>query len=194
MNYTYLEEYYDSKYNTSSDINIIFLYKPYNKEFYEVLKIVFYILPIVVYILIFILCCFILIIIKLKNMLKIRNRIETLSNRDIERNNNIVNNDYDYYDNQNENEYLHNISTTYETSESKKFNMDTKGILIPFIIPTIEIDGNEDNSFNNNCPICLEKLSENVFILNSCNHMFHHTCIKTWYKHSKNCPICRKDI
>jgi hypothetical protein len=41
------------------------------------------------------------------------------------------------------------------------------------------------------CPICLE--STNKVSSLPCNHKFHYTCLKEWFKVNRNCPICRKN-
>jgi hypothetical protein len=45
-----------------------------------------------------------------------------------------------------------------------------------------------------NCPICLSNYEndEMVSYLNTCNHLFHTTCISTWLtEFNHKCPVCR---
>ena len=55
---------------------------------------------------------------------------------------------------------------------------------------------------DDNCPICLEKITSNKKKL-KCQHTFHENCISKWYENSKynkyldepykigKCPVCR---
>jgi hypothetical protein len=46
------------------------------------------------------------------------------------------------------------------------------------------------------CTICLSEFenNEDVIILPSCLHIYHHQCISTWLATNKICPICRNEI
>ena len=46
------------------------------------------------------------------------------------------------------------------------------------------------------CSICQDsiRLNEVARHLNYCNHVFHRSCIDTWYQRNVNCPVCRHDI
>jgi hypothetical protein len=44
---------------------------------------------------------------------------------------------------------------------------------------------------NTTCAICFDYIRKNNSLKTSCNHMFHEKCIKTWFKTSLCCPICR---
>ena len=43
------------------------------------------------------------------------------------------------------------------------------------------------------CIICLDKISV-AEIMTSCRHTYHKTCLDTWLKKSKECPVCRQKI
>jgi len=47
---------------------------------------------------------------------------------------------------------------------------------------------------NNDCPICLEVINQDVFIT-TCIHRFHNKCFTEYVQKSSNhrCPICRHD-
>lgn len=49
------------------------------------------------------------------------------------------------------------------------------------------------NGFNpqDECPICLEPLDEQITTTLKCNHLFHKVCIDTWLRESAICPLCR---
>lgn len=46
------------------------------------------------------------------------------------------------------------------------------------------------------CAICQDsiRINEMARRLNYCSHMFHRSCIDTWYQRNVNCPVCRHDI
>jgi hypothetical protein len=55
----------------------------------------------------------------------------------------------------------------------------------------------ELSNSTDNCSICQEPLiseSERVRRLTHCQHMFHHSCITTWFATNVRCPVCRHDI
>ena len=39
------------------------------------------------------------------------------------------------------------------------------------------------------CCICRDRIEEGIKL--NCNHVFHKTCIKEWFKVNKTCPLCR---
>ena len=47
-----------------------------------------------------------------------------------------------------------------------------------------------------NCSICLVDMSKGteVTILKPCGHVYHFSCIKTWLKDNKTCPLCLHEI
>lgn len=53
-------------------------------------------------------------------------------------------------------------------------------------------DGNE--TFNEDCCICLEKNTSGESIKTKCHHGFHEKCINEWLKNDSRCPICRSQI
>lgn len=55
-------------------------------------------------------------------------------------------------------------------------------------------DLEESKKIDNNCSICFEKLSDDILGITSCNHIYHHKCIREWISNSKSCPLCRKSI
>ena len=55
----------------------------------------------------------------------------------------------------------------------------------------------ELSNSTDNCSICQESLisnSERVRRINHCQHMFHDSCITTWFATNVRCPVCRHDI
>jgi hypothetical protein len=44
------------------------------------------------------------------------------------------------------------------------------------------------------CSICHEETPEARLVINTCNHSFHNTCIRSWFQIHLLCPICRYDL
>ncbi|KAK3211233.1 hypothetical protein Dsin_015939 [Dipteronia sinensis] len=46
------------------------------------------------------------------------------------------------------------------------------------------------------CSVCLNEFQEdeNLRLLPKCSHAFHITCIDTWLRSHKNCPLCRAPV
>ena len=42
----------------------------------------------------------------------------------------------------------------------------------------------------NNCSICLEKIKNDILVL-ECGHQFHFHCVSTWIEREGTCPNCR---
>lgn len=53
------------------------------------------------------------------------------------------------------------------------------------------IDGSDSD-----CAVCLGEFQdeESLRILPKCNHAFHVSCIDTWLRSHKNCPVCRAPV
>jgi hypothetical protein len=45
------------------------------------------------------------------------------------------------------------------------------------------------------CSICLENFKEDDSVYKlKCDHVYHKTCLDTWFKIKNNCPMCKKNI
>ena len=46
------------------------------------------------------------------------------------------------------------------------------------------------------CTICRENFSSNSIVrkINNCSHIFHISCIDTWFESNITCPVCRIDL
>ena len=45
-----------------------------------------------------------------------------------------------------------------------------------------------------NCAICIDELSKNdIAILPQCAHIFHVSCLRSWFATSFSCPTCRQE-
>ena len=45
-----------------------------------------------------------------------------------------------------------------------------------------------------NCSICQDSIVSGGVILRTCRHVYHRSCIQTWFGASVRCPVCRRDI
>lgn len=46
----------------------------------------------------------------------------------------------------------------------------------------------------NDCAICQESITGEMARLRHCRHVYHRTCLTTWFQSSVRCPVCRHDI
>ena len=46
---------------------------------------------------------------------------------------------------------------------------------------------------DNVCIICREEMSTQAKKL-PCNHIFHITCLRSWFQRQQTCPTCRMDV
>lgn len=45
-----------------------------------------------------------------------------------------------------------------------------------------------------NCAVCIDELSKNdIAVLPRCAHLFHVSCLRSWFATSLSCPTCRQD-
>jgi len=45
------------------------------------------------------------------------------------------------------------------------------------------------------CPICFEIFKKGIICIKlQCNHIYHSTCIKKWFKNNNTCPKCRYKV
>lgn len=45
------------------------------------------------------------------------------------------------------------------------------------------------------CVVCIEDIKEfDIIFLTKCNHIYHKSCIMKWLENNKTCPTCRCDI
>lgn len=53
-----------------------------------------------------------------------------------------------------------------------------------------------DSNTNTMCSICHSQYEEGDILrsINSCNHIFHLSCIEEWLHNHTTCPVCRRDI
>jgi hypothetical protein len=44
------------------------------------------------------------------------------------------------------------------------------------------------------CAICQDSVTVDATRIRHCHHVFHRTCLNTWFSMSVRCPVCRYDI
>jgi len=48
---------------------------------------------------------------------------------------------------------------------------------------------------NERCTICLDVYKDNETVMRlPCSHLFHGHCVTEWFKTSKSCPLCRREV
>lgn len=53
----------------------------------------------------------------------------------------------------------------------------------------------EDAQEGEKCTICFDDLTSlQLRQLKNCTHVFHYSCLKSWVKYAKSCPICRNSL
>jgi hypothetical protein len=45
-----------------------------------------------------------------------------------------------------------------------------------------------------NCAVCMERGESQQWRKLHCTHLFHKSCIDTWFQRNAHCPVCRADI
>ena len=45
-----------------------------------------------------------------------------------------------------------------------------------------------------NCAICQDSISSGACRIRQCGHVYHRSCITTWFGMNVRCPVCRHDI
>lgn len=65
------------------------------------------------------------------------------------------------------------------------------------VVPTpAQINSALENltSTNSNCAICQDSISSGACRIRQCGHVYHRSCISTWFGLNVRCPVCRHDI
>ena len=66
------------------------------------------------------------------------------------------------------------------------------------VVPSPQEIANEVEDFTSSsqqtCAICQDAISSGGARLRVCHHVYHRTCIQTWFCASVRCPVCRRDI
>jgi len=58
-----------------------------------------------------------------------------------------------------------------------------------------KVDSDDEDNLLNECSICLENYKkDDMIIILACDHNFHESCLKEWFKNNNSCPHCRENI
>ena len=89
-----------------------------------------------------------------------------------------------------------NINNNSSDNSSYIFKKNPLDSTILNKLKPVEIkDENQKSKIEYNCVICKEKYKlRDKYIILPCKHIFHEHCIKTWFKQSNICPICKSKI
>ena len=88
-----------------------------------------------------------------------------------------------------------------QTSTNTNQNINFEDVIVPTDLQslrnnsTVDLYQNIETDFDK-CCICRDTLMNTDIIrkINSCNHIFHMSCIDTWLESNTMCPICRCDL
>ncbi|CAA2933600.1 RING-H2 finger ATL66-like [Olea europaea subsp. europaea] len=66
-------------------------------------------------------------------------------------------------------------------------------------IPITQFEKNKDEEScpgNTDCAVCLGEFEEGQWVkhLPNCSHVFHVSCIDTWFQTHSSCPLCRSFV
>jgi len=50
------------------------------------------------------------------------------------------------------------------------------------------------NNTTSNCAICQDSISSGACRIRQCGHVYHRSCILSWFGMNVRCPVCRHDI
>ena len=53
---------------------------------------------------------------------------------------------------------------------------------------------NKEKNDIQECPICLDGITNDDTCTLPCKHVLHKTCCKKWFRQKMNCPICRYEM
>lgn len=67
------------------------------------------------------------------------------------------------------------------------------------VVPTTShiinsVDYENVTGTGNDCAICQESINGEMARLRHCRHVYHRSCLTTWFQSSVRCPVCRHDI
>lgn len=67
---------------------------------------------------------------------------------------------------------------------------------VPVVATTANVTSSLEDieSSPTNCAICQDAISSGGAKIRQCGHVFHRSCIVSWFGMSVRCPVCRHDI
>ena len=77
---------------------------------------------------------------------------------------------------------------------------NTAGFMDPVpVVPTPQqianaVSHDEVGGSISNCAICQDSIEGDLARIRHCGHLYHRTCLNSWFASSARCPVCRYDI
>lgn len=67
---------------------------------------------------------------------------------------------------------------------------------VPVLPTQQQISSSLENitSTSSNCAICQDSISSGACKIRQCGHVYHRSCILSWFAMNVRCPVCRHDI
>jgi hypothetical protein len=98
--------------------------------------------------------------------------------------------------------YLEMINRIYQAHRRSQSAVVTFTVPANFndpvpVLPTeeqIENSLESIDSTNSNCAICQDSIVSGACRIRQCGHVYHRSCISTWFGMNVRCPVCRHDI
>ena len=100
--------------------------------------------------------------------------------------------------------YLEMINRVYNTHNRNNLTQAVLTLTVPpnfldpvNIVPTaqqIQEAVEHIPTTTSDCAICQDSISSNGVKIRHCGHVYHHSCLLSWFAVSTRCPVCRHDI
>ena len=98
--------------------------------------------------------------------------------------------------------YLEMINRMYQARQRNQSAVVTFTVPANFndpvpVLPTqAQIDRSLETieSTTSNCAICQDSIASGACRIRQCGHVYHRSCILTWFGMNVRCPVCRHDI
>ena len=100
--------------------------------------------------------------------------------------------------------FLEVINRIYQNQLRNRSTSTVLAVSIPVgfednvpVLPTQQqINSSLENiaSTTSNCAICQDSISSGACKIRQCGHVYHRSCILSWFAMNVRCPVCRHDI
>lgn len=100
--------------------------------------------------------------------------------------------------------YLELLNRIYQNNIRRPTNSTVLTVSIPAnfedSVPVLASQEQINSSLENieatssNCPICQDSISSGACRIRHCGHVYHRSCILSWFAMNVRCPVCRHDI
>lgn len=86
------------------------------------------------------------------------------------------------------------LGLTYEELLELDDGNVTCGLSKDELVKLNTVEASKDH-MNDDCHICLDRVGFGAqLVVLPCEHKFHKSCIHTWLKQKRSCPICRREL